>query len=58
MVAPALIMVFSTESKIVAVIDDTHRIYPLLSGNDGIEFVSATENLDAARADESPTQSS
>lgn len=54
MVAPALIMVFSTpESKIVAVIDDTHRIYPLLSGNDEIEFVSATENLDAARADES-----
>ena len=54
MVAPALIMVFSTpESKTVAVIDDTHRIYPLLSGNDEIEFVSATENLDAARADES-----
>ena len=53
-VAPALIMVFSTpESKTVAVIDDTHRIYPLLSGNDEIEFVSATENLDAARADES-----
>lgn len=54
MVAPALIMVFSTpESKTVAVIDDTHRIYPLLGGNDEIEFVSATENLDAARADES-----
>lgn len=54
MVAPALIMVFSTpESKTVAVIDDTHRIYPLLSGNDEIEFVSATENLEAARADES-----
>lgn len=54
MVAPALIMVFSTpESKTVAVIDDTNRIYPLLSGNDEIEFVSATENLEAARADES-----
>lgn len=54
MVAPALIMVFSTpENKTVAVIDDTNRIYPLLSGNDEIEFVSATENLEAARADES-----
>lgn len=54
MVAPALIMVFSTpESKTVAVIDDTNRIYPLLSGNDEIEFVCATENLEAARADES-----
>lgn len=52
MVAPALIMVFSTpESKNIAVIDDTGKIAAHLRGNDDIRFIVATgEPLDSARA--------
>lgn len=55
MVAPALIMVFSTpESKTIAVIDDTGRIAAHLRGNDDIRFVTTTaEPLDSARANDS-----
>lgn len=51
MIAPALIMVFSEpESKTIAVIDDSNRIGSLLESTDEIQFVSATQSLDSARA--------
>ena len=52
MFAPALIMLFSeSESKTVAVLDDSGVVAPRLSSNDEITFVIAGgESLDSARA--------
>ena len=54
MFAPALIMLFSeSESKVVAVLDDSGVVAPRLHSNDEIRFVVVgDENIDQARAND------
>lgn len=53
MIAPALLTVFNTpELKKIAVIDNSGIIASNLKNGDGIEFISTTDSLEAAKANE------
>ncbi len=52
MFAPAAIMMMtSPEDKTVAVIDDTHQIFPLLKNSDEVKFKMFGEPLDSLKSD-------
>lgn len=54
MIAPALITMFSTpELKHIAVIDDSGIISPTLKNGDGVEFISITDPIEVAKANDS-----
>ncbi len=54
MIAPALITIFSTpELKHIAVIDDSGIISPTLKNGDGVEFISITDPIEVAKANDS-----
>lgn len=54
MIAPALITMFSTpELKHIAVIDNSGIIAPTLKNGDGVEFISITDSIEVAKANDS-----
>ena len=54
MIAPALITMFtSPEETRIAVVDDSGIIAPTLRNDNGIEFISVTDNLNIVKNDDS-----